>query len=452
MNRPTILLLTGLALVAVVGGYLAATSFFRDNSVRSLEGVAEFVIPEAYNTTSKFSKLADTPEGQGKALFPDVPETGSFALKPEFTREEGFIGPGSCKECHAEYYEGFIQTAHYRTSIRPSPGAVLGLTDKVNKVTTRQNHLSYEIKRVGEAVVQFLKIRHQGKTYQHQQKIDIVTGSGLTGQTHLYLEEDRLYQLPVSWLASHGWVNSPGYTDGFANFARPVKIACIACHATRVEYETRHVNWIDPKSMILGVTCERCHGPAEAHVDFHRANPQAKEAKHITHPNHLSRERMNDICAQCHSGSADFFKSPFSFRPGDRLEDFLRIDENPDQVGAGVHSANQLPRLKKSQCYTQSDSMNCSTCHNPHQNERDNVALFSKRCMECHTAQDCGQFPVSGEQISKNCIDCHMPKQLDETTRIETRDDSIFPEVRDHFIRIDAEATRAYLKSTHPNK
>lgn len=447
MNRSTLLLLTGLTLVAVVGGYFAAEYFFRDNSVRSLDGVAEFVIPEAYSTTSKSTKLAKTPKGQGKALFPDVPETGNFALTPEFTREEGFVGPESCKECHAEYYNGFVQTSHYKTSSLSSGEAVLGMGDDANTVTTRQKHLSYEVKRVGEAVVQFLKIKHQGKTYQHQQKIDIVTGSGLTGQTHLYLEDDRLYQLPISWLASHGWVNSPGYTDGFANFARPIKIACIACHATRVEYEKRHVNWIDPKSMILGVTCERCHGPAEAHVDFHRANPQATQAKHITHPNHLPRERMNDICAQCHSGSANFFKSPFSFRPGDRLDNFLRVDENPHIVGAGVHSANQLPRLKKSLCYIQSDSMNCSTCHNPHQMERGNTGLFSKRCMECHAAEDCGQFPISGKQISNNCIDCHMPKQLDETTKIETSDNFIFPEVRDHFIRIDAEATRKYLES-----
>lgn len=126
MNRSTILLLTGLALVAVVGGYVAATYFFRDNSVRSLDAVAEFIIPESYYATGKLAKLADTPQGQGKALFPDVPETGNFALKPEFTREEGFIGPDSCKECHAEFYDGFVQTTHYKTSTRSSRERWLG--------------------------------------------------------------------------------------------------------------------------------------------------------------------------------------------------------------------------------------------------------------------------------------------------------------------------------------
>lgn len=448
MKRPAILLLTGLALAAVVGGYFAATHFFRDNSVQSLDEVAVFIIPESYYATSKFSKLVTSPEGQGKALFPEVPDTGSFAAKPVFSREEGFVGPDSCKECHAEYYDGFVQTSHYKTSSLPSKETVLGLTDKVNKVATRQENLSYEVKLIDEAVVQFLKIEQQGRTYEHRKKVDIVTGSGTIAQTHLYLEKDRLYELPVSWLAQHGWVNSPGYTDGFANFARPIKTGCISCHTTLVEYESRHINWVDPDSMILGVTCERCHGPAEAHVDFHRTNPQATKAEFITHPNHLSRDRMNDICGQCHSGSSNFIKSPFSFRPGDQLKDFLKVKKQEDKVSIGVHSANQLPRLKKSQCYSQSDSMNCSSCHNPHQHERGNLALFSKRCMECHEMQDCGEFPSAGDRIGKNCIDCHMPKRVDNSTEFETTEASIFPEVRDHFIRVNPDATRAVWESS----
>jgi hypothetical protein len=366
---------------------------------------------------------------------------------PKFIREEGFVGPDSCKECHADYYAGFVQTAHYKTSSLPNEETVLGLTDDAHEVATRKENLGYEVKRIGEEVVQFLKIEHEGKSYQHQQKIDIVTGSGTIAQTHLYLEQDRLFELPVSWLALHGWVNSPGYTDGFANFARPIKTGSIGCHTTLVEYEARHINWIDPDTMILGVTCERCHGPAEAHVKFHLSNPEATKAEFITHPNHLSRDRMNEICGQCHSGSSNFIKSPFSFRPGDRLEDFLKIKENSDTVGVGVHSANQLPRLKKSKCYIQSDSMNCSSCHNPHQHERGNLALFSQRCMECHQAEDCGQFDVVGEKISNNCIDCHMAKEFDQTTEFQTTGATIFPEVRDHFIRIDPDATKAVLES-----
>ena len=141
-------------------------------------------------------------------------------------------------------------------------------------ISTREKDFSTKCE--GDDVFQLLKLNHHGAIF------DIVTGSGNIGQTHLYLEDDRLYELPVSWLSSHGWCNSPGYTDGFADFARPVKTGCMSCHATRVEYEVRSINWIDPKSLILGVTCERCHGPGKEHVEFHRANPKVTLSSSLT--------------------------------------------------------------------------------------------------------------------------------------------------------------------------
>ena len=433
----------------------------QDKSIRDFDAVAEFVSPEAYYASNKTSRLTNTAEGQGKVLLPTVHDVGNFdnandwvglAAKPKFKRQQGFIGPESCRECHAEFYDGFVETAHYRTSSFPSPETVCGLSKSGISVSTRVKDLHYEIASNGDDIFQLLKLNHQGTTYEHKQKVDIVTGSGNLGQTYLYLENDRLYELPVSWLSSHGWCNSPGYTDGFADFARPVNTLCMSCHATRVDFEVRHVNLIDPKSMILGVTCERCHGPGKEHVEFHRANPKVTESKFIVHPNHLSRERMNDVCAQCHSGDSGFKKSPFNFRPGDRLKDIKNPSKNEQVGGGSVHAANQLTRLQKSQCYLNSETMNCATCHNPHQNENGNLALFSKRCIECHAIQDCGQFSVSGERIEENCIDCHMPKKPDETMEFKTSGASIFQEIRDHYIRVEPEATRMVLESWNPSE
>ena len=103
MNRLSVLLLTCLVLASVAGGYFYVSHFHHDKSVRDLDGVAEFVIPEAYYVTKKVSRLADTAQGQGKVLFPVVHDGGSFAAKPEFAREQGFVGPDSCQECHADF-------------------------------------------------------------------------------------------------------------------------------------------------------------------------------------------------------------------------------------------------------------------------------------------------------------------------------------------------------------
>jgi hypothetical protein len=446
MKRILTILFIALIAIAV---YAAVTLLGSDRSVMALDDTVEFIAPEEYYVTQKAFKLQNTGLGQGKVLLPKPFDVGEFGLKPTFNRQSGFVGPESCRDCHAEYYDGFVQTAHYTTSSVPSKETIKGeLSPGANLLKTKIEGFRYEVGQGENDFFQTLKIDRDGKTYEHKKRIDIVTGSGTHGQTHLYWEDDLLYQLPVSWFAKSGWVNSPGYPDGFANFARPVREDCMTCHATLVEFAEKRVNLVDRSNMILGVTCERCHGPGEQHVAFHRQNPNADGAKFITHPNDLPRERMNDICGQCHTGLSQVIQSPFNFRPGDSIHDFKRFPKESTS-GGGVHTANQHPRLLMSKCYSETDSMNCATCHNPHQNEHANLQLFSQRCMKCHQVEDCGQFPTSGKRIASNCIDCHMPKQKDQKIKMETvaESEAQFPEIRDHFIRIEPTATKQVLET-----
>ena len=273
------------------------------NSVENLENVVRYVTPEGYNVTGQVYKLQHTEAGQRVALLPKQFDTGDFAPEPVFDRQQGFVGPDSCRECHQEYYDGFVQTAHYRTSALASSDSILGsFKPGENTMETRQPGFRYELVEEGGRYAQKLLVDENKKTYHHQRPFDIVTGSGNIGQTYLYWEDEYLFQLPISWFSRGGWVNSPGYPDGLANFARPVRESCMACHATKVDFAQKRINLADKSSMILGVTCERCHGPAEEHVNFHRKNPSAKDAKFIVHPNDLPRERMNDVCGQCHAG------------------------------------------------------------------------------------------------------------------------------------------------------
>src|SRR5690348_5964686 len=73
-------------------------------------------------------------------------------------------------------------------------------------------------------------------TKAESEPIDLVVGSGRKGQTYLFWKGDRLFQLPVSyWVELGHWVNSPGYTDGWAKFDRPVMPRCLECHASYAE-------------------------------------------------------------------------------------------------------------------------------------------------------------------------------------------------------------------------
>ena len=421
-----------------------------EKSIEELEHVALFTDPEAYLDSAKLKRFATTDAGNGRVLFPKLSGDAASGKEPKYVRQDGYLGPESCRECHADMYKGFIETAHYKTSSLANSESLLGtFRDGEVAVSTKVRGLRYEVTREEEGFFQIVKVDRDGETYKHKQSIDIVTGSGNHGQTHLYWKDDRLYELPVSWFTASGWVNSPGFRDGFANFARPVQPGCIACHATLFEEDRLSVNQFDRNSVILGVTCEKCHGPGKAHVEYHQKNPDADESKFITHPDKLPRERMNDICGQCHTGRSTLKKSMFGFRPGDDINDFKTFLEQADgsAESGGVHSANQHPRLLQSRCYQESDSMNCATCHNPHQQEHGNSVLFSKRCQECHKVQDCGQFAISGQRIATNCIDCHMPKSKDNKTKMVVGKKKLFPEIRDHYIRVQMDATKAVLDS-----
>jgi len=415
-------------------------------AIENLKDVVAYIQPEAYYVTDKVFDLRDSDAGQGTVALPKKFDIGQYKREPKFVRQEGYVGPESCKEGHAKYYEGFVQTAHYQTSALASAASIRGVFDEEeSNMQTKVDGFRYKMTSEDDAFFQKILLDRNGETYEHKRRFDIVTGSGKIGQTYLYWEENSLYQLPVSWLAKSGWINSPNFRDGFADFARPIKEDCMTCHSTRVEYAHMQVNVADRQNIIFGVTCERCHGPAESHVNFHRENPDSKDAKFIVHPGDLPRERMNDICSQCHSGQSKNIQSQFNFRPGDSIHDFKLFPPKEIDSGGSVHTANQHPRLLKSKCYMGSDTMNCATCHNPHQQEHGKLELFSERCIKCHEPKDCGQFAEQGEKIASNCIDCHMPVKKDKGLKIETTATDLFPEVRDHFIRVDEEATQRVL-------
>ena len=360
------------------------------------------------------------------------------------TRSPGYIGAQACAECHRDRFETFRRTAHHLTSRLPHAEAILGSFSPDHAIVrTRNPNLRFEITAKADGFYQTAIIGQGDGTYRRTERIDIVTGSGKIGQTYLFWQGDRLYQLPISYFTQqHRWINSPGYPDGEVNFSRGVVPRCLECHTTYSESESYSSNAYNRGHLVLGVSCERCHGPGEDHAAYQRANPDAKEMPHILHPGALDPPRLIDLCAQCHSGVGNPLQRPFSFRPGERLSDYLELEAHEEQNRIGVHSTNQLPRLTKSKCFQQSKAMTCITCHDPHALERGNLALFSGRCAACHQTHVCGLSAELGDAMQSNCIDCHMPRKQDLETEFETAEAFQFPTMRDHFIAVYPEISR----------
>jgi len=279
-----------------------------------------------------------------------------------------------------------------------------------------------------------------GKYVRRKAAIDLVIGSGVRGQSYLSWKGDQLFELPVSyWSDGHRWINSPGYENGTMDFSRPVLPRCLECHATYIRQRSSNPlgDTYDHESLIVGVSCETCHGPGRDHADRERkaAANSVTTVPGILNPASLSRDRQVDICALCHNGLRDEQLAPsFSFTPGEELSKFLQPDSDQLAQTPNVHG-NQVGLLKRSRCYLLSPKMNCSTCHNIHAPERP-AAEYSARCLNCHQIKSCDMSKSMGAKIAEDCIDCHMP--LESTTAVvsETAGELIRPKMRTHWIKV----------------
>ncbi|HKH59569.1 MAG TPA: multiheme c-type cytochrome [Flavitalea sp.] len=324
-----------------------------------------------------------------------------------------FAGSEACSGCHTNIYESHLATAHYLTSAPASAKTILGSFDtgKNSFVFTDRVKVVMEKRDTG-----FYQVAYLNGVEKQSRRFDIVVGSGTKGQSYLNWMNTALFQMPITYFTSASqWSNSPGY-PGKAVFNRPITSRCLECHSTFVQKlsdEAKEPEDFDHNKIIYGVDCEKCHGPGAAHIEFQTKNPKDSSARNIINPFKLSRQQNLDLCALCHGGRLTKTRSSFSFQAGDRLRDYFVFDTvGRNAADIDVHG-NQYGLLAASKCFKASE-MTCSSCHNPHQNEKAKLAVFSQRCSGCHNRghnKECRMKPVIGSTINENCIDCHMPKQ-----------------------------------------
>jgi hypothetical protein len=364
-----------------------------------------------------------------------------------------FAGSVTCANCHKDIYNTHIKTAHYRTSQPASATTIKGSFEP------GKNSFSYDMasmiemeKRDGK----FYQVAYTNGIEKEAHPFDIVIGSGTKGQTSLYWNNNQLFQLPISYFTAAGqWSNSPGYRQR-ASFDRPISARCMECHSTyihSVSADGIQPEEYDRASLLYGIDCERCHGPGAEHAAFQLQHPDEPKGKYIINPVSLSRQQQLDACALCHNGRSKNIKPSFEFVAGDSLPAFFVQDTarpNPDNVD--VHG-NQYGLLRASKCFRMSETMTCNTCHNPHQNERDKVEVFSQRCLGCHNTSEHGNGKICkmtaslGNAITANCIDCHMPAKPSKAIVVflpgATAPVSAY--VRSHFISIYPDETKKFM-------
>lgn len=365
---------------------------------------------------------------------------------PSVRMRDGYIGDNACRSCHAEQSLTFNRTAHHLTSQLPEANAVQGAFaggSNQLKIAAADGQPIVTYKMEEKASGYYLSAI--SRSAEHSERIGMVIGSGVRGQSYLYWHDDELYELPVSyWSDGKQWINSPGFGNGPPVFDRPASPRCLECHVTYLEPLSPDPadNRYDKATLVAGISCEICHGPGAQHAMLHRRTGSASlKEEAILNPAHFSRDRKVDMCALCHNGAQQtLLGDAFSYKPGQPLSDYLQ--ENPaDNLSRPDVHANQVGLLKRSRCYLDSPQMNCSTCHQVHAPER-SAASYSPRCLSCHRVQSCGMEKKLGAKIADNCIDCHMPVLQTDAIISQTNDKVIRTQMRTHWIKVYPESAK----------
>jgi len=350
----------------------------------------------------------------------------------------------SCQACHREIVASFLETAHYRTSAAATPQSVHGrFSPGHNMLRTGSPGVYFTMERDGSGFRETAFDSARG--WSRAERIDLVIGSGRRGQSFLYWKGGLLFELPVSYLTGvERWINSPGYVDGRIDFERIIQPHCLECHSTSFPLRRAGGAVLYARDYVVGITCEKCHGDGRAHARYQASHPGDSTGRYILNPARFARDRKVDGCALCHSGERDPKAPPFSYRPGEKLDDYFLPAANQAAV-PDVHG-NQVGLLRRSKCFRSSPDFSCSTCHDVHRPQRD-VAAFAQKCLACHQTDTHPMAQEIGGRLLADCIDCHMPNRSSQALQINTPTKQFALYFRSHQIAIYPEVARALLQA-----
>ncbi len=407
--------------------------------------------------------------------------------RPIEVAEDGFVSSDSCRACHPSQYATWRGSFHRTMTQVAGPDTVRADFDDVvvPAVPGRPMHLErrgdefwatfddpgwqdpgggVERPRITRRVVMITGSHHQNIYWYatgHDRALNVLPA--------VYLLADERWA-PRSAVVLHPPGQGVATTDGHWN------AICIVCHTThgKTQFDSPFGSEpitdqrVDTTVAELGIACESCHGPADAHLRSH-VSPIARYARHMTddpdptivQPARLDPERSSQVCGQCHSiwefATTDAERRAnaggLPYRPGDALRDsrFLvqpSVDSHsPDMVGLLAAdpdyvrgsfwpdgmvrvSGREYNGLIDSPCYADAETaartMSCFSCHTMHKTDADPRATATwaethqvsagmagnVACGQCHT--EIGENPAAHTNhapasTGSRCYNCHMP-------------------------------------------
>ena len=359
---------------------------------------------------------------------PPEPKAESKAVPITPVKEVAFVPNDTCSECHSNVFEEWTGSHHELAMQEATEKSVLGNFN--NRSFTHFGVRSRFFKKDGNFFVN--TDGPDGKMADFE--IKYAFGVDPLQQYLIELDKGRIQALSIAWDTKkkrwfHLYPNEEishddplHWTKRFQNW----NSHCGECHTTNfvkgydLESDSYNTTFIE-----INVSCQSCHGPGEAHIQWAHENKKSGESAPgnyglvVDFSANDSRYQV-DACARCHSRRYQVSAQFQHGRP--LLDDFVPaiIREGLYHIdGQILEEVYVYGSFVQSKMYEK--GVRCTDCHNPHTARL--KAEGNALCVRCHQLDTDSRFKTlkpkpydtakhhfhQADSPGGECVNCHMP-------------------------------------------
>lgn len=327
----------------------------------------------------------------------------------------GFVGGETCQNCHTSETDAWLGSHHDYAMKEANSNSVRG--DFAN-IEFSHNGEIFRFYKQDEAYfvevdgVEYSVLYTFGWEPLQQYLIDFGKGKLQALNIAWDTEKEVWFALNPNEDLKHGdWLH---WTGGAMNWNN----MCADCHSTNLkqnyfaEADSFNTTWSS-----INVSCESCHGPGAAHVEFMETDSallagieRIRDDLKLTAG--TSQKVQINQCAQCHArrqemdGEYDHTGDFLNHFSPDFIHPELYFEDGQIKDEVYVYGS-----FLQSKMYA--NGVKCSDCHDPHSLKLKASITDNSLCMSCHVPgynTPAHTFHETNTEASQ-CVSCHMTGQ-----------------------------------------
>jgi predicted CXXCH cytochrome family protein len=319
-----------------------------------------------------------------------------------------YVGESACISCHSQEYNDWQGSHHDWAMKLPNDSTVLG---DFNNISFKADGDTYFFFKEDSAYyVTALDI----KGYEVRHEVAYTFGVTPLQQYLIKFPDGKYQTLRATWdTEKKQWFNQyagqeilPGDWLHWTGGGQRWNTMCAECHSTNLQKNYNlGQDAFNTTYDIINVSCEACHGPAGAHLNWARqdeptGNPQIEV---------LGAEQVEQLnqCAGCHARRV---KLTEVMQAGVPFDDQYRLQTISSEY---YHADGQIKEedyvfgsFTQSKMF--SKGVKCADCHNIHSMQLKQAG--NTLCMQCHEPQynSATHYFHDPDTEAAQCISCHM--------------------------------------------